>query len=62
MKPTYLSIVIEKELDDIVFEEYGYTYHNDLFEAKMMENLKLLLIDFYLFQLELFDIKKLRIL
>lgn len=34
MKPTYLSIVIEKELDDIVFEEYGYTYHNDLFEAK----------------------------
>ena len=31
---TYLSIVIEKELDDIVFEEYGYTYHNELFEAK----------------------------
>jgi hypothetical protein len=33
---TYLSIVIEKELDDIVFEEYGYTYHEgfELNEAK----------------------------
>ena len=31
---TYLSIRIEKELDDIVFEEYGYTYHNALFEAE----------------------------